>query len=187
MEMQIIDIRPFQRDIIDKQYYREVDKDIKEVRQHFKYVDELFSTGLNKPSFRVFSVLAVSNEILNETNSTKEDYLGNHSQEIYVVVPDNYKEKGCIIYGLKWDDLSLINDKDLHINPGRENNGYHELCVGVPESFSKEKNPILASIMTAQFIIMSYKLFLTHHINKIELISYSHGDKGRLEYAKRSK
>ena len=187
MEIQMIDIAPFQRDHIDQQYYLDVDKDIKEVKTYYKYVDEMFTIGYSKPHFRIFKVLGVSNDILNETHSTKEDYLGAHSPEIYVVVPEDFKQRGCIVYGLKWDDLSLISEKDLHVNPGRDNNGYHELCVGVPESFSRENNPILASIRTAQFMIMSYKLFLTHQTDKVELLSYSHGNKGRLEYAKRNK
>ena len=182
----MIDLTPFLRENISQHYYEDVDKDIKEVRTFYRYVDEVFTIGLSKPCFRTFKVLAVSDDILNETHSTKDDYMDVHSQEIYVVVPEDYKQKGCIVYGLKWDDLSLINEKDLHVNPGKDNNGYRELCVGVPESFPRERNPILASIRTAQFLIMSYKLYLTHQTDKVELLSYSHGEKGRMEYAKRN-
>lgn len=180
----MFDVSAFQVDSIDKNYYCSVSKDVTEAKKEYKYIEEMPTICLSKPTLKVYRVLAVSNEILNETLSSGEDFLGKYSREIYVVVPLDYKKNGCLVYGAKWENIFEIPDKHLHINKRYANNGYHELCIGVPQSFSKEKNAFLSSIRTAEHILRAYMLFLSNESKNINLLAYSHGEEGVKEYEK---
>ena len=121
-----------------------------------------------------------------EIFSTKEDYIGEYSREAYVVVPFDYEEKGCTVYCKKWKNISRIPNQHYHF----ENfsiNDFYKLCVGVPESFKFLESPILECLRTAEQTLIAYELYLKGYNKNIILIDYSHGQKGRLEYASNKK
>ena len=180
----MFDISRYQVDSIDKEYYRNIKRDVDETRKYYRYIEELPTVCLNKPTLKVFRVVAVSNEIFDETLSSKEDYLGEYSREIFVVVPLQYRKTGCLVYGANWDNISDIPDKYLHINKKYANGEYHELCVGVPQSFEEEKNAFLSSVRTAEHILRAYMLYLSNETKSINLLAYSHGEEGIKEYEK---
>ena len=73
----------------------------------------------------------------------------------------------------------LYNDQHFYdIN----SHGKYQFCVGVPESFIYMKNVILENVRTADKMLVAYELFQTGQTNKLELLAYSHGDKGQKEY-----
>lgn len=132
------------------------------------------------------SVLAVNSKFMRASFSKPTDYLSDHSRLITVKIKDNYCVAGCEVRC----DLWVLNEKipisDRHYN---RHNPYDSdirpnLCVGTPESFIKLSNPILESIRTAEIILTAYHLFLIGETDQIELLGYSHGDKGRKEYEK---
>ena len=120
-------------------------------------------------------------------NGIPEAYLGKYSKLIYVIIPKNYHSNGCLVYGAKWDSLDRIPTDDLHIYRNGDKSGFHQMCVGVPESFANFRNPILECVRTAERILIAYELFLTGVNSSIDLIAYSHGENGRNEYVRRTK
>lgn len=162
----------------------------------FKYINELtieypftkiiYRIPYNQRAIDCLKIVAVNSKVIKAVNGVERDFLGKYSKLIYVVIPPTYAVNGCYVYGAKWENLFEIPYEDRHIDYGVEKDGYHKLCVGVPQSFKEFKNPILESVRTAERILTAYELYLCGTNKSIDLNAYSHGKQGEIEYEKKN-
>ncbi len=139
-----------------------------------------------EPSLATIRVVAATEKLIADVCSIESDYLGQYSKELHIVVPMQYRETGCIVYGGNWIDLKKLKYEDIHFHQDkgiyiRTKQGY-SLCVGTPESFSHLGNVILENVRTADNMLIAYErimLGITYHL---ELNAYAHGDAGRVQY-----
>lgn len=177
-------------------YYRDVLSDLKQLNGEYPFVRPILIPTTN-PSPIELIVTAVTAKEINSLCATEEDFLGEYSRSLYVIVPFNYKEKGCLVYGGEWIDLNRIKYSDKHFNsrnPETEKDFSRKIkdksllfCVGVPDSFPKLENVILENINTAREMLIAYKLYQTGQTDKLELIAYSHGERGISEFKSKNK
>lgn len=161
-------------------YLRNVMEDIAIVKEEYPFtVYSFIPSQLPQPI--VLRVVAANKKLIDKTAADEEDFLGEYSRELKVIVPFNYKTEGCEIYGAKWLDLKRISLEDIHFF-SIENDGSKKFCVGVPESFVTMKNVILENIRTAENMLTAYERFQKGKSSKLDLLAYSHGWKGRIEY-----
>lgn len=164
-------------------YYDHVMHDIGELKKEYPFLDyHIYPTAT--PSEITIDVIAVHKAIIDLTCADREDFLGEYSRLINVIVPFDYRNKGCDVYGGSWIDPNRINEKDLHLYKQTKNEYGYKLCVGVPESFSGLDNVILENVRTAENILTAYDRFMKGKDKKVELLAYSHGSNGESEYAR---
>ena len=166
-------------------YYREVFEDIDEVKKQYPFTNVVLLPTVNPKEIELH-VVAVNVEIINTTKAEVNDFLGEYSKEIRVVVPFDYKRSGCKVYGGQWIDLSKLRKKDLHFHDVNEK-GELLFCVGTPASFLLMDNVILENIRTAEKMLVAYERYMCSRTAKLELIAYSHGKEGIEEYEKDKK
>lgn len=165
-----------------KEYYDNVVHDIEQLKQEYPFLEyHIYPTVV--PSEVTIDVIAASKELIEQTCADRNDFLGVYSRLLKVIVPFDYGKDGCTVYGGSWIEPDRIPDKDLHLYKPITENGY-KLCVGVPESFSKFDNVILENVKTAECILIAYERFLRGWDKKVNLLAYSHGNKGENEYAR---
>lgn len=182
-------VRPedFTVDELPQKYRDDVECDIQELKKKYKYVERVIFP-LAKPYLVILKIIAVNNHIIEKTGGVKEDFIGDYSKEITVVIPIDYKNIGCYVYGAKWVEIEKIPEAQRHffLN-GTTEDGYKKICVGAPSSHREMKNPILENVRTAEHILFEYELFLSGFKKRIDLIEYSHGDRGEEEYQRNAK
>lgn len=177
--------KPLNYDASVQKYYKKVLEDIQELITHYPYTSyTLFPTSQPTP-VRIRTV-AADNRIIQLTCATEQDFLGAFSKELEIIVPFDYSTSGCRVYGGKWIDEEKIPDSERHFYE-RNSKGLFLFCVGVPESFPRMKNVILENVRTASSMLIAYELFQTGQTEKLELLAYSHGNKGRREYKNEKK
>lgn len=121
---------------------------------------------------------------LNKYSLSYEDLLlaGEKVLSVYVVIPENYLDKGCKVYDtektINWDNVPY---KHRHLNGSNEYG--NELCTHLPEESRDMDNPILENLHTTYRLFQEYKKFLI--TGKWKLKEYSHGDLGVKEYENR--
>ena len=165
-----------------QEYYDNVKQDIVELRQEYPFLQfHIFPTASPLPI--TIDVIAANKKIIYQTCAVRNDFVGKYTKKLKIVVPFDYKEKGCTVFGGSWIDMKQIPEKDQHIYLPLTQDGY-KLCVGVPQSFSEMNNVILENVKTAECMLIAYERFLRGWDNKINLIAYSHGEKGKKEYAR---
>lgn len=168
-------------------YYEHVKRDFIELREIYPF-SSLTIPPTVKPSLASIDVIAVCKHLLDAVQGQPEDFIGEYSKKLRLLVPDEYWKNGCCVYGGGWVDTTLFLDKDIHFfhNEGkliRTEHGLH-LCVGTPESFSKMKNVILESVRTAENMLIAYERAQSSESKEIYLKAYSHGNLGKEEYIK---
>lgn len=163
-----------------QEYYKSVISDVSELKELYPFTKMILLPTTSKSPIEL-EVTAVRAEIICQTGAIEADFLGEFSRQLHLIIPYNYREKGCIVYGGKWIDLKNIPGKYQHFNGVRQD-GSLIFCVGVPESFVQLKNVILECIKTADNMLTAYEKYQCGRSNSLELISYSHGEKGINEY-----
>ena len=156
--------------------------DLIEVKQFFPFVREILQP-YTKPQEIELEVIAVSRNVINLTDAVEDDFIGDYSKLIKVIVPFDYKQTGCKIYGAQWLDRKILKSEDYHFF-SHNKEGIMEFCLGVPESFPHFKNVILENVKTAENMLTAYERFQKGESEILELKAYSHGTKGRKEYEK---
>lgn len=165
-----------------KQYYNNVFEDFRQVIDYYPFSKLFIHPTVQPMEIKIVSV-AVAKDITEALNACPNDFLGEYSKLIEVIVPYNYKKNGCKVFGGAWIDLNRIDNKDMHFFE-RLNDGRYKLCVGVPQSFEKMKNVLLESIRTTDNLLIAYEKIQSGLTNKLELIAYNHGKKGMKQYDK---
>lgn len=168
-----------------KEYYRSVHSDFKELIQYYPF-SELRIPPTKKPSLAVILVVAANRGLIEKTCSIKSDFTTEFTKELYLKIPVDYKTSGCNVYGGKWIDSEKISQQDLHIytNDSIKIGDFvgYKMCVGTPESFLDMRNVILENVRTADNMLVAYERIMRGDSIELNLIAYSHGDKGRKEY-----
>ena len=140
------------------------------------------------PSEIEIRVVAVNKDLIDMVGGVETDFLGEYSKELYLHVPVDYRNKGCIVYGAGWVKTEKLNNDDLHFfyENGKLIKTKHgfQLCVGTPESFPLMRNVILEAVRTAENMLIAYERVMTGAAEKLEMIAYAHGDKGRSQFQK---
>ena len=165
-----------------RSYYKSVHSDFLELKKIYPY-SYLSVRPTIKPVCLSIIAIAADISLIRAVQGTEDDFLGHYSKKLCIDIPINYKEIGCKIFGAKWLDTGKISDKDLHIYTDSimESFGY-EFCVGTPESFKTLPNVVLENLRTADRMLIAYEALMTGNSQKLDLIAYSHGNKGRQEY-----
>ena len=167
-------------------YFETVKQDFAELKEHYP-----FSVMINPPTQTAnlihIRTVAANKELINRINATEADFTKVFSRNLLIVVPREYKSIGCEVYGAGWVDLEKLREEDRHFNRPRilTKDGYR-MCVGTPDSFNNLKNVILENVKTAENMLIAYERYQIGITDHLELIAYSHGEKGREEY-RRSK
>jgi hypothetical protein len=168
------------RDVLTWQlYYDDVRRDFKEL--HAQYPYSSYRVPLRPlPGIVTIRVVAASAALLQEVRGVEADFLGEYSKELFVDVPLDYKRFGCRVFGAGWIDASRVRDQECHFY-NRSSRGY-ELCVGVFDSFPLMENVILECVRTADHMLVAYERLMRGESSSLELLAYSHGEKGRREF-----
>lgn len=163
-------------------YYSSVTADFRELKCRYPF-SKLIILPTVDPYEAMIKVTAVEKSIIEELCATEEDFTDDFSKRIDLIIPPDYKEHGCRVYGGAWINLDNLPKKDVHcfsILP----DGRWELCVGTPKSFSSLRNVILECVRTADNMLVAYERFQKGNTNELMMIAYSHGDEGKQEYEK---
>ncbi len=148
----------------------------------------LFIPPTVKPQIASIKVIAANQDLVTNIGGIEDDFKGEYSRELHMIIPIDYRRNGCKVYGAKWFDSSKFNDEDIHFNGYPKMNKYgYEFCVGTPESFQLLENVILENVRTAEMMLIAYERVMTGDIDELDLIAYSHGYMGRLQYRKECK
>ncbi|MCD7804487.1 MAG: hypothetical protein LUH03_04935 [Oscillospiraceae bacterium] len=162
-------------------YYSDVKANYDEAKQYYPYM-EIKKPPTMEPCLVRISVIAVDKEIINATFAKEEDFTGDFSKKIIIEVPLWYKVKGCIVYGAGWVDVGRLPKKDIHFHSLDKTKDGYQMCIGVPESFSRMENVILESIRTADAMLVAYEKVMRGIDKSLNLIAYAHGDAGREQF-----
>lgn len=166
------------------EYYQKVQEDIMELIQEYPFTKRvIIPSVIPKPI--VLNVVAANIRLIRECHAEEIDFKGEFSKELKVVIPYDYMRNGCKIYGASWIDLEKIPQNDHHFN-GQENDKYL-FCVGIPQSFVHLKNVLLENVRTAENMMIAYESYQRGITKQVELIAYSHGEKGKDEYNRNRK
>ena len=161
-------------------YVEDVFADIQQARKKYPFIEATLLPTVDPTPIQL-RVVAVNKSLLEQTNATCEDFVGPYSKELEIIVPFDYKNAGCKVYGGKWIDTIMVKEEYQHFN-GKRKDSCYLFCVGVPESFPQMENVILENIKTAEKILIAYELYQTGETKILELNAYSHGTKGINEY-----
>ena len=141
-----------------------------------------------EPSQAEIRVVAVNIGLIEAVSGVESDFLGDYSKELHLIVPIDYKQRGCIVYGAEWVQIEKLPNEDVHFfhDNGKLIRTKHglQICVGTPESFPLMKNVILENVRTADNMLVAYERVMTGASEKLEMIAYAHGDKGRSQFQK---
>ncbi len=165
-----------------KQYYVDVLTDFRELKENYPF-SNLTILPTNEPALATIRVVAANKKLIEMTGAVETDFTDEYSRELRIVIPTDYRENGCKVYGARWVDLKKFEDKDIHFcNHAQLQPDGYELCVGTPESFPLMKNIILESVKTAENMLIAYERVMTGYTDSVELIAYAHGNKGRKQF-----
>ena len=161
------------------QYLDNVKKDFQELRSVYP-----FSTLIILPTAEIteaqVKVVAANKGLIEELLAEQSDFTGEYTRELKIVIPFDYKDAGCNVYGGAWIDLSKIRDADKHFHK-KVDDGL-QFCVGVPGSFVKLSNVLLENVKTAENMLIAYEEIQRGKNHRLNLNAYSHGDRGKNEY-----
>lgn len=166
------------------QYYSEVHRKLLEVKKIYPFIKVIYIPTMEPRPVEI-KVIAVNQDIISVTGAHEEDFCHQYSRELQVVIPFDYASQGCLVYGGAWIDTKKMKSQFQHFN-GKKGDDYL-FCVGVPDSFSKYDNVILENIKTADMMLTAYEEYQSGRNKELELIAYSHGDRGINEYNKEQK
>ena len=165
-----------------REYFKNAFEDIHRTKEIYPFI-EVISPPTVVPVPIQLKVVAVKAEFFEKIHAEREDFTGPFSRELEIIIPFDYRETGCKVYGGKWIDTKLVKTEYQHFNDKRKDGAYL-FCVGVPESFPQMENAILENIRTAENMLVAYEMYQTGKTKTLELKAYSHGNKGIDEYRK---
>lgn len=147
-----------------------------------------------------FEVYAIRDDDVKRYRLKKERVCKDRfSKRLYVVVRDDYCQKGPTIYSMeKWvgleripygskhfyDSMQLVfkNNEFVFEMPGLKPGRGYETCTSVSKANKEMDNPLLENIKSAEMLLCSYEHFLRGINKEIVVRQYKHGDEGVREY-----
>ena len=163
-----------------QKYYKDVKQDFEMLRHEYPY-STMYMPPTVKPQTITIRVVAVHADIIGLSKAEEEDFLGEYSKELLLIVPFDYKETGCRVYGGAWIQEKKIHKADRHFYE-KTRNGMREFCVGVRASFQILDNVILENVKTAENMLIAYEQVQRGVTTRSKLIGYAHGEKGERDY-----
>lgn len=164
-----------------RQYYEDIKKDFNQLKEYYPF-SKICIIPTVKPSPVEIEIVAASRELVKEMEAKETDFTGEYSRRLKVVVPFDYKKRGCNVYGGAWLDAKRIKESDQHFYTTEKKNGMPLLCVGVPSSFAEMKNVLLENVRTADEMLNAYELLLCGKTQRLILKAYAHGYDGERQY-----
>lgn len=163
------------------EYLKNVSKDIARLKDYYPFIYEVIIPVNNSLINKVYEVYLIDKNMIDDLSLT-ENYIINklNNRKVLLIIPTDYKNNGAKIILDKNLKIDRIPDKHVHIN-GYYRDGY-EFCAGVPQSMINLNNVLLENCRTAENYIVQVNSYLNNEANEINMIEYSHGDRGREEY-----
>lgn len=166
-------------------YYEKVIADFRELKEIYPF-SYLAILPTVHPELATIRVVAANRKLIDMVGAIESDFTGEYSRELHLVVPLQYRQNGCEVYGAGWVDVKRFENKDIHFfhdNGNLIKTRYGlKVCVGTPESFPLMKNVILENVRTAENMLIAYERVMTGASDHLELIAYAHGDDGRRQF-----
>ena len=163
-----------------KRYIEQVKKDFAQLKEMYP-----FSTLSIAPTTEItpvtIKVTAANKKLIDAMLAEQSDFQGEYSRDLHLVVPFEYQQIGCEVYGGRWIKTGQVKNSDLHFH-GKSEDGSLKFCVGVPESCKNMDNVLLENVRTAEHMLIAYEELQKGLTNTINLKAYSHGDRGKDEY-----
>ena len=163
------------------QYYNDVYKDYCELNEIYPFCKVEFPP-IETFGEVIITVLAANIDLVKETMANESDFLGTYSKKLTVIVPKNYQQNGCFVYGGQWIDAMVIPDKDRHWFMWDDKFNAFKLCVGIPSSYKYLSNVILENVRTAENMLIAYENYMKGTTNNLQLLAYDHGIAGIKQY-----
>ena len=95
-------------------YYSNVVSDFKELKAHYP-IAYLTIPPTVKPELAMIRVIAANKSFIELVRGVEEDYLGDYSRELHLIIPIEYREQGCRVYGAKWVKADQLKNEDIHL------------------------------------------------------------------------
>ena len=168
----------------NKLYFYAVNRDIIEASKYYPWINEIYVPTV-VPTTRVYEVIAVNKKIIDLTKAEREDFTEDYSKKVYIIVPPDYPFCHCLIFGGQWIKEYKLQAEDVHFKELFD--GIKFFCVGVPKSVLNFSNIILENLRTVENMLIAYELYQKGKSSRLELLAYSHGEEGKLEYERRFK
>ena len=166
-----------------KSYYTDVKKDVEELKTEYPFTTVCnYPLNTNQPIEII--VIAANIDLIETIHGKRNDFVGDYSKKLRIVVPHDYKILGCNVYGGRWIDEKKVNEADYHFY-STERDGTRLFCVGVPKSFTNLKNVILENVKTADNMLKAYECLQKGLTKNLNLIAYNHGKRGEEEYERK--
>ena len=162
-------------------YLSDVEKDVAELKKIYPFIFEIVIPISKSLINRIYEVYLIEKNVIDGFSLTR-GYAVNKLQnrKVLLIIPIDYKRRGAKIIFNKVFSINDIPQHHVHFNAYYKD-GY-EFCAGVPESMINLKNVLLENCRTAENYLVQVNSYLNNETNKINMIEYSHGDKGRKEY-----
>ena len=93
--------------ITNNEYYDIVNKDIDEASKYYPWIKEIYIPTV-KPKSKVYEVIVVNKKFIEDSFSIEEDFINEYSKKVFVIVPNNYPNAHCLVYGGSWIDENII-------------------------------------------------------------------------------
>ncbi len=168
-------------------YYQHVLRDYREMKKRYPF-SYLTILPTVEPSIASVRVIAADIDLISDTCSVENDYLGSFSKELHILIPVKYREIGCIVFGGRWIDIKKLKEEDIHFQ--RDKGSFiqtkygYSLCVGTPESFPLLENVILENVKTADNMLVAYERIMLGKTDRLGLNAFAHGNAGRIQFNK---
>ena len=94
-------------------YCTSVLKDINELKKYYPYTSYILPPTAELHPIHIRTV-AADTDLIRVTGAIEQDFIGEYSKELQIIVPYDYKLKGCQVYGGKWIDKEKLQDSDVH-------------------------------------------------------------------------
>lgn len=166
-------------DCIKTTYYTNVLDDFHELQTVYPFSSLTFAPTA-KISEAVVTVVAANRKLIDDMSAERSDFTGKYDRTLRIVIPFDYREKGCKVYGGAWIELEKVQKSDRHFHDHTVN-GY-QFCVGVPSSFAQLKNVLLENVRTAENMLIAYEQLQKGYTQQMNINAYSHGKAGMMEY-----
>lgn len=164
----------------NKKYIEQVKVDFAQLKEEYPFAT-LVIVPTVEISPAIITVTAANKNLIEMMLANQSDFQGEYSRDLRIIVPFDYQENGCYIYGGRWIKTECIENNELHFH-GKTEDGLLKFCVGVPESFRYMENVILENVRTAENMLIAYEELQKGLTKSINLKAYSHGDRGKYEY-----
>lgn len=174
----------YTRHINNKLYFYAVNRDINEALKYYPWINEIYIPTII-PTTKIYEAIVVNKKIIDLTRAEREDFTKDYSKKVYIIVPPKYPYQHCLIFGGRWIKEYKLQVKDIHFEELFDK--IKLFCVGVPKSVLNFSNIILDNLKTIENMLICYELYQKGKSNKLELLAYSHGIEGELEYERRFK